>query len=126
MSVIIVDSDGKANVFKPRTLIHEMARLFRKVMEGCQITASHLNREEWSALRGVSRLECKKVLLSLFGIPFQPRFLVQEHISLSLKMVGVESGRSSWRHKAEWLALRTIARCESVVIEYVGGINDSF
>ena len=105
MSVITVDSDGKANVFQATSADSRNGAVVQKVMEGCQITASHLKREEWSALRGVSRLECKKVLLSLFEIPFQSRFLVQELIFMSLGRDGVENGRSSWRGKAEWFAL---------------------
>ena len=40
-------STGKAmrTSFKPRALIHELARSFRPAMEGCNIINSHLERE---------------------------------------------------------------------------------
>ena len=53
-------------------------------------------------------------LLSFFEIPLQSRFLLQELVFISLKMDGVESGRSGWLRQGEWLALRTTARCEPV------------
>ena len=104
--------------FKPQSLIHEMAHLFRPVMKGCHITESHLKREEWSALRTVSRLECGMGLLSFFEIPLQSRFLLHELIFICSKMDGVESGRSSCLRNGDWLALRTTARCESPWIRF--------
>ena len=69
----------------PRALNYELAPLSRPVN-------GHLDREEWSALRAVIRLECEKVPLSLLELPFQPRFLLQELIFLSSKMDGAQVG----------------------------------
>ena len=44
--------------------------------------------------------------------------LLQEPSSLGSKMDGAEGGRSSWLRKFEWLALRTIARCEILWIRF--------
>ena len=63
--------------FKPQTLIHELARLFRSVVEWrCHISDSHLEREDSGVLRAVSRLECEMVPLGFFEIPFYPPFLL--------------------------------------------------
>ena len=58
------------------------------------------------------------VPLSFSEVLFQPRFLLQELIFLSSKMDGGRCGRQSWLREGEWLALRTIARCESPSIRF--------
>ena len=99
--------------FKPGALIHELALLFGPVMEGCHIIDSHMKRErerereEWSVLRAVRRLQCETVPISFFEIPFQPRFLLEELIFLSSKMdrtVGVIKLKGSPCER--WLAVR--------------------
>ena len=41
---------------EPRALVHELARLSRLFTDGYHTLNSHLRREEWSVLRGVSQL----------------------------------------------------------------------
>ena len=47
---------------------HELARTFRPVFPLCEITISHLEGEEWFAVREVARLEREVVHLSIFDV----------------------------------------------------------
>ena len=97
-------------------LIHELARTFRPVLRVCEIHTNYLEREEWFAVRGLVRLKCGVVPLCFFDVPFQPRFLLREFIIRSSRLDDCAGESSNWLQEAGWLALRTTARCENVIL----------
>ena len=94
--------------------IHELARLFRPVVEGCYISNSHLG---WigCGLRAVSRLECEVVPLRFFEILFQPRFFLQELI-IRISKVERLIQRADWLACVRWLPVR-LRYCHSGTCE---------
>ena len=50
--------------------------------------------------------------LSVFDIPFQPRFLLHEFVMRSSRLDDLSDVRTGWLRESEWNALRLSAHCE--------------
>ena len=87
-----------------------------RACSGCEIDNSHLEREEWFAVREVARHECGVVPLGFFDVSFQSRFFLHEIIKRSSSLDDCAAERSSWLSEAGWHALRTIAHCENAML----------
>ena len=75
--VLGVDGLAMRSSFKPRALIHELARLSRPVM-GCYIINSHLKKEARSVLRTVMSVHLRRFLLSLGSCSENSSFRAQK------------------------------------------------
>ena len=95
--------------FKPRAAIHELARPFRPVMQGCDIINSHL-------LGGLERPAGFQSVGVWKSCPWASSRFLSSPVLAAKAHLSVLKDWTLGFAKINWLTLRTMARCENAIL----------